>query len=232
MIKIRIFHTGTVCVFPALPFGGSEKNPLKMSPIMARKSDRLWLPVSSYLIEHPKGKVLFDCGWHREMSPNGEYDIQAQICSLGSRLLYVVNQGVVEKGQTIDEQLMESGILPSDLDYVLLSHLDCDHVNGLGLVKDAKHILVSQDELIGAQKKKCKNKIRYQSKWWSGCNLECFDWNDNEGPFGTAFDLFGDGSVKMIGIRGHSDGLCALKIKNNEGKYVLLFSNGGYATKS
>jgi len=98
MIKIKIFHTGKVCVSPALPFGGSEKNPLKMSPIMSRKSDRLWLPVSSYLIEHPKGKVLFDCGWHREMSPNGEIDKKAQIQSLGSRLLYVVNQGVVEKG--------------------------------------------------------------------------------------------------------------------------------------
>lgn len=232
MIKIRVFHTGRVCVSPALPFGGGEKNPLKMSPIMTRKIDRLWLPVSSYLIEHPKGKVLFDCGWHREMSPNGELDKMAQISSLGSRLLYVVNQGLVEKGQTVDEQLMELGVRTSDLDYVLLSHLDCDHANGLGLVKDAKHILVSRDELTGAQKKNRKNRIRYQSKWWDGCNLECFDWNDNEGPFGTAFDLFGDGSIKMIGIPGHSDGLCALKIKNDENKYVLLFSDGGYATKS
>lgn len=232
MIKIRIFHTGRVCVSPALPFGGNEKNPLKMSPIMARKNGRLWLPVSSYLIEHPKGKILFDCGWHREMSPNGEYDKKAQIRSLGSRLLYVVNQGVVEKGQTIDEQLVEIGIQPSDLDYVLLSHLDCDHVSGLELVKDAKRILVSRDEITGAQKKSRRDKIRFQSKWWGDCNVECFDWNDDEGPFETAFDLFGDGSVKMVGIRGHSEGLCALKIKNEDGKYVLLYSDGGYADKS
>lgn len=232
MIKIRIFHTGRVCVSPALPFGGNEKNPLKMSPIMARKNGRLWLPVSSYLIEHPKGKILFDCGWHREMSPNGEYDKKAQIRSLGSRLLYVVNQGVVEKGQTIDEQLMEIGIKPSDLDYVLVSHLDCDHVSGVGLVRDAKHILVSNDELAGIRKRNPKNRVRYQSKWWDGCNLQGFDWNDSEGPFETAFDLFGDGSVKMVGIRGHSEGLCALKIKNEDGKYVLLYSDGGYADKS
>ena len=36
----------------------------------------------------------------------------------------------------------------------------------------------------------------------------------------------------MIGIPGHSDGLCAVKVKNEAGKYVLLFSDGGYATKS
>jgi len=232
MIKIRVLHTGSVCVSPALPFGGNEKNPLKASPIFTRKRDRLWLPVSSYLIEHPKGLILFDCGWHRDMSPNGEFDKRAQIRSLGSKLLYVVNQGKIEKGQAIDEQLIEIGIKPSDLDYVLISHLDCDHANGVGLVKDAKNILVSKDELIGSQKKNRKNRIRYQCKWWKDCNLECFDWNDSEGPFGKAFDLFGDGSIKMIGIPGHSEGLCALKIKNEAGKYVLLFSDGGYATKS
>ena len=231
-ITIRILHTGTVCVAPSLPFGGNEKNPLKASPVFTKKKDRLWLPVSSYLIEHPKGRLLFDCGWHREMSPNGEYDRNAQIHSLGSRLLYVVNQGKQGIGQAVDEQLAELGIKPSDLDYVLLSHLDCDHVNGLGLVKDAKRILVSKDELAGSQNKSRKNRIRYQSKWWKDCALEGFDWNDMEGPFGKAFDLFGDGSVKMIGVPGHSDGLCALKIKNDDGKYVLLFSDGGYATKS
>jgi len=41
MIKIRVFHTGRVCVSPALPFGGSEKNPLKMSPIIAVNSPSL-----------------------------------------------------------------------------------------------------------------------------------------------------------------------------------------------
>lgn len=231
-ITIRIFHAGSVCVSPALPFGGENRNPLKMSPIMTKRSERLWLPVSSYLIEHPKGKVLVDCGWHRNMSPQGEYDKAAQISSLGSRALYMVNQGKLEKGQAIDEQLGELGIRPAELDYVLLSHLDCDHVNGLELVKDAKHILVSKEELIGTEKKMRKNKIRYQSKWWDGCGLNGFEWNDDEGPFGKAFDLFGDGSLKMIAIPGHSDGLCAVKVKNKEGKFVLLYSDGGYADRS
>ena len=231
-IKIRVLHTGSVCVAPALPFGGENCSLLKMSPIMVRKEDRLWLPVSSYFIEHPKGKILVDCGWHRDMSPNGEYDKNAQIRSLGSRALYMVNQGKLEKGQAVDEQLMEMGIRQADLDYVLLSHLDCDHANGIGLVKDAKHILVSKDELEGSRKPDRKSRIRYQSKWWADCGLEGFDWNDEEGPFLRAFDLFGDGSVKKIAIPGHSDGLCAVKIKNEEGKYVLLVGDGGYAPKS
>lgn len=197
-----------------------------------KKENRLWLPVSAYLIEHPKGNILVDCGWHRDMSPKGEYDKKAQIRSLGSFLLYVVNQGKIEKGAAIDEQLAEIGIKPSDLDYVLLTHLDCDHANGAGLVKDAKHIYVSNDEITCSQKKTPVNRIRYQSQWWKECNLEGFAWNDTEGPFRKAFDLFGDGSVKMINIPGHCEGLCAVKIKNQDGKYVLLFSDGGYASKS
>lgn len=231
-IKIRVFHTGWVCVSPYLPFGGDDCNILKAAGLITRKKDRLWLPVSAYLIEHPKGKILVDCGWHRSMSPNGEYDKKAQIKSLGSMLLYVVNQGKIEKGAAIDEQLAAMGIKPSDLDYVLLTHLDCDHANGLELVKAAGNILVSNDELKCSRKKAPVNRIRYQKKWWENCGIKGFEWNDDEGPYERAFDLFGDGSVKMINIPGHCDGLCAVKVKNADGKYVLLFSDGGYATKS
>jgi len=49
---------------------------------------------------------------------------------------------------------------------------------------------------------------------------------------GKSFDLFGDGSVVMVNIPGHCDGLCAVKLTNAEGKFVLLFADGGYATKS
>lgn len=231
-IKIKIFHTGWVCVSPYLPFGGDDCGIIKASGLTTKKEDRLWLPVSAYLIEHPKGKILIDCGWHRDMSPNGEYNKKAQIKSLGSPFLYMVNQGKIEKGAAIDEQLEEIGIKPADLDYVLLTHLDCDHVNGVVLVKDAKHILVANDEIRCSQKKELVCKIRFQSKWWKDCKLEGFEWNDTEGPVQKAFDLFEDGSIKMINIPGHTDGLCAVKIKNEKGKYVILFSDGGYATKS
>jgi hypothetical protein len=62
--------------------------------------------------------------------------------------------------------------------------------------------------------------------------METFDWNGTEGPVGKSYDVLGDGSLLMVNIPGHSEGLCALKIKNADGKYVLLFADGGYATKS
>ncbi len=229
MIKIHVLHTGEVRISPYLPFGGDNCNLLKASGMPPPKKDWIWLPVSVYLIEHPKGLILVDTGWHRDMSPEGVYDKAAQIKSLGSRVLYNVNQGQIPLGKAVDEQLEGMGIKPVDIDYVLLTHLDCDHANGLRAVKDAKHILVAAEELECARK---NGFIRYKKKWWEGVDMHTIEWNGTEGPAGKSFDLFGDGSVKMINIPGHCDGLCAVKITREDGKYVLLFSDGGYATKS
>ena len=231
-IKIHVFHTGMVCVAPELPFGGEHCNPIKASGVFGKKGDRLWLPVSAYFIECKHGNILFDCGWHRNMSPNGKFDKSAQIKSLGGLALYKTNQGVLPQGEAINEQLLQLGIKDEDLDLILLSHLDCDHANGLKLVGNAKRILVSKEELTFAKNGSLINKIRYDNDWWSETKLEGFEWNGTDGPAQKSYDVFGDGSLTMVNIPGHSEGLCALKIMNEDGKYVLLFSDGGYAKKS
>lgn len=231
-IKIHILHTGDVRVSPYLPFGGDKCSILNASGMTTPKSKWIWLPVCCYYIETPKGKFLFDTGWHRDMSPDGVYDKRAQIRSLGSRLLYNVNQGVLPKGDAVDEQLAAMGVRPSDLDYVQLSHMDCDHANGLKLVAESKNILVSRAEMDGTKRCDFQTKIRFQKRWWNGTKLRTFDWNGTEGPVGKSYDVLGDGSLMMVNIPGHSAGLCALKITNADGKFVLLFADGGYATKS
>lgn len=81
-IKIHVLRTGEVRVSPYLPFGGDDCSIIKASGITTLKSKWIWLPVFSFLIEHPKGLVLFDTGWHREMSPDGVYDKKMQRQSL------------------------------------------------------------------------------------------------------------------------------------------------------
>ena len=111
MMKVHVLHTGEVRVSPYLPFGGDRStkgrlfskncNLLKASGMTTPKEDWIWLPVSVYLIEHPKGLILVDTGWHRDMSPEGVYDKAAQIKSLGSRVLYNVNQGQIPLGEAL-----------------------------------------------------------------------------------------------------------------------------------
>lgn len=227
--KIHVLQTGKVRIEPELAFGGDHCSLAKASGFTLKRSPRIWLPVSVFLVEAPQGLLLLDTGWDRSMSPAGVFDKRAQIDSLGSKILYHVNQGVVPEGQTASEQLQRLGIRPNDLDYVIISHLDCDHANGLRQFKQAKHIMVARTELQYAEK---HHWFRFKRQWWQGIKLDLYPWNDEKGPFHRSYDLFGNGSVELINLPGHTDGLIATKITNSQGKFFLYYADGGYGVKS
>ena len=228
-IRIHVLHTGQVCVSPGLPFKDTKKNPhpLQLTAITPYGRKRIWLPISAYLIEHPRGLLLFDTGRGREISPHGVYDRIAQIRHMGL-VHFLLNQGILPPGESVSEQLAERGIRPQDLDYVILSHLHTDHASGLECVKQAKKIMVSEEELGDTK----KYAVRYARSMWKNISFTPFAFSDTgSGPVGRSFDLFGDGSIELIQMPGHTSGLTAMKVQR-EGKYVLLFADGGYAEKS
>lgn len=142
----------------------------------------------------------------------------------------LISAGRLPEGQSAKEQLLRLGYMPSDLDYVVLSHLDVDHVSGLRDVSEAKNLLVSRPELEAASR--LKNRIRYWPDLWKGLPLQPFDFSDTGiGPFGKSYDLFDDGSVQLVDIAGHTQGLCGMLVSKG-GKYVLMFADGGYSSRS
>lgn len=227
-IKIHMMHCGRVRVSPSLPFGGG--NIIKASGLFLPKKDKIWLPVTCVYIEHPKAKILVDTGWNRLMSAAGVLDNKAQATQLG-RMLVRISEGYVEKGMTASEQLARLGIKPEDLDFVVLSHLDCDHVGGLRELVGAKHIMTSEDEIASATTW-FESHTRYTRSLWESTGITAFQYlNSGLGPVGESYDLLGDGSVQLVHIPGHSKGLFATLVSNN-GKRVMYFSDGGYATRS
>lgn len=226
-LKLYILVCGQVFTSPYLPFNPHHVGLLKVAGFGVPKEELVYSPVMAYYIEHPKGNLLVDAGWNRRISPNGTLDKKAQIAELGY-LLYRCNKGYLPEGKAVHEQLATYGIKPSDLDYVILTHLDCDHACGVDQVAGAKHIMVSQAEWKAAK----RNIFRYKKRWWNQVKLETFTWNDTQGPFGRSFDLFGDGSVELIHLPGHAKGQVAVKITNTDGRYVLLTADGAYSTKS
>ena len=120
-------------------------------------------PVSCYLIEGTHGLILIDSGWGSvNRSRAGRFaNLRQQCC---------VNRAVLPQGQAIDEQLEERGIRPRDLDLVLLSHLHCDHADGLHHLKEAPRILVSAPELRAAS----RDRLRYLPHEWSDTGIDAF----------------------------------------------------------
>lgn len=218
MVKIHILHTGTVCVDIGVPL--QQKNPIAKTGFFRSKKNRVWLPVSAYLIEHPKGLILFDTGWNTEV----------RNVKIKRKCFLPVSYGELPQGQAINEQLATLGYQPSDLDYVFFSHMDTDHTGGLQLVKEAKRIMVSEQEWQAVQKSRYF--YRYNKKHWKGIEIETFSYTqDGTGPFGKSFDVFGDGSVKLVSTAGHSYGLSTMLIQN-DGKFVALIGDTGYMAQS
>lgn len=219
-IKIHILHTGLVKVDKGLPFHDDYRNPLAFTGLFRSHKNQILLPVSSYLIEHPKGLVLLDTGWNDlvRKSQWAELGLQVQI-----------NKAYLPAGWSIKEQLTELGYSDTDLDVVLLSHLHSDHASGLPLVKNAKQFLVSEEELQAGR----KDRLRYIPKMWKDVELTPFHYEKSHlGPFHRSFDLFNDGSIQMIWTPGHSQGLSATLITGADGKSILLASDVGYAQSS
>ncbi|MCK9301862.1 MAG: N-acyl homoserine lactonase family protein [Bacteroidales bacterium] len=222
-IKVHVLHCGQVKVDIGTPFRQKTLNSLAFAGIMRSEKHQVVLPVSAYLIEHPKGLILVDAGWHTDVR-NGK---QAFIKKNG-RLIYKASKPILPEGQAINEQLDSLGFCPEDIDYVIITHLDIDHASGLDLVKNAKNILVNDEEWKAAN----KPGFRYNSIWWKDVNVSTFHFQPSAiGPQDLAYDLFGDGTVLLVSTIGHSKGLTSVLVQHNE-QSVLLCSDVAYAQKS
>lgn len=220
-IKIHILHCGRVRVDRSLPFREKTLHPAPYTGFFRKPEYQIWLPVSAYLVEHPKGLVLIDTGWHTDVREDQKKHL--------GWFHYSINKAELPEGQAIHEQLEQRGIKTRDLDHVILSHLHSDHASGLKLVRDAKKILVSELEWTSANG---NQKIRYVPSMWEEVNVGTYAFNQSDlGPRHSSFDLFQDGSVQFIHTPGHTTGIASTMIQRNN-KFVLLFADVGYARKS
>ena len=99
------------------------------------------IPVSAYYIEHADGNILFDTGCHPNWGgPNGRWPVDG---------LQELFPHVGGEECMLPARLDMMGIGPDDVDYVVLSHLHCDHAGCVEYFRKSK-IIVHEDEFAGA----------------------------------------------------------------------------------
>ncbi len=151
------------------------------------------IPIPFYLIEHPKGNVLFDTGL--------AYDtIDKKVEYFGDAIVAVFDPIVTEE-QWCANALQKVNCKPEDIKYVILSHLHADHAGCVGDFPNAKYI-VQRDELHQAYVHDYYMKASYTRKDFDkNVNwLLLNGWRDDK------LDLFNDGSIIIYFTPGHSPG--------------------------
>lgn len=217
-IQVYVFHTGKVRVDRAIPL--HEKNPLAIIGIFRSKKKQMILPVSAYLIKHPKGNVLIDTGWDTKYAD----EKPKQLFGMVNR----ISSPIIEENEGIDSKLKSIGLTAAEISHIFISHMDFDHTSGLRLLKGVADIRTSKEEWTACN----KPSLRYVDTWTGICNVETFDYSYNGiGPVGRSYDVFSDGTVLLVHTPGHSRGLFSVMIKGADG-YIILGNDAAYLPES
>ena len=91
-----------------------------------------WLPILTWVIEHPEGVIVIDTG---ETSRVVEPDFFN--CDPGSNFVFRrILRFLVRPEEEIGAQMQGLGIAPESVRWVVQTHLHCDHAGGLDAVGD------------------------------------------------------------------------------------------------
>ena len=168
---------------------------------------RLTAPVSSYLIVHPKGRVLFDTGVHCDA-------ITDPVGRLGERRakIFTVRSQV---GEDVVNQLTRLGLTPRDIMYVINSHFHFDHCGGNEFFPQAT-FLVQKREMERAR----GSDTPYDPRDFD----HPLDYQLVEGEY----DVFGDGQMILIPSCGHTPGHQSLWVRESKARQLVFTADACY----
>ena len=162
------------------------------------------VPVPVFLVEHPKGRALFDTGLH----PDCRHDPAGR---LGERLTSLFRIGLGE-GEEISARLESIDRDPGQIDLLINSHFHFDHCGGNALIPNAT-LLVQRREWDAGMDPDAAEK--------RGFNPRDFDLGHSLRLIDGEHDVFGDGSVVCLPTHGHTPGHQSLRVRTDGGDIVL-----------
>ena len=181
-LKLYILYTGCI----TLPKG-------HMTPGTEDAGEIITFPAYCYLIDHPNGKVLLDCG----MNHGGP--------------------AAVRDEDIVVNRLAEIGITPDDIKYVVLSHMHIDHAAYMTSFPNATFVVRKEELKTAWWPEECEKGYCYPD-YKDTRDYDYIQLLDEEN-----FDLFMDGSVVLIDTKGHTRGHQSVLLDLEEtGKVCLV----------
>jgi len=183
-------------------------------------SGKFTIPVAFFLIRHPKGDVLFDCGNNDKIITDPDY------WGPFVKALDPVRTPAV----AIDTQLSKINVTPADVKYVVLGHFHVDHAGNVGKFPDATFVY-QRDEI--------KNAFWPAPGYATFFITQDFGWMRNSvgGPMANKvkaieldgdLDLFGDHSIEIHRTVSHTPGSQMVIVRLPHHGTVVLTSDAVY----
>jgi len=172
--------------------------------MMVGDEGEITFPVPAYLIEHPKGRVLFDTGLHPGLRRGPEK-------RFGARRAAMFKLDFPD-GAEVSARLEAIGRDPARIDFIVSSHLHFDHVGGNALVPNATLVVQRREWEAGRAPDAIERHGFFGIDFDLGHKLRLID---------GEHDLFGDGTVVCLPTHGHTPGHQSLKLRTASGEIVL-----------
>ncbi|MDR3467904.1 MAG: N-acyl homoserine lactonase family protein [Xanthobacteraceae bacterium] len=180
-------------------------------------NDRIKVPVSFYVIKHPKGVVLFETGNNDRIITDPTY--------WGPFI-----QGIQPDRNpevAIDLQLAKIGLKPNDINYVIISHLHLDHAGNVSKFPNAT-LVYQRDEVVNAFWPKPGTAGSYITGDFEALRAPLGAPNASRQPvieLDGDLDLFGDGSIYLHRAAGHTPGTQLALVRLPKTGLVILTSD-------
>ena len=164
---------------------------------------RLRVPIPSYLVEHPRGRLLFDTGLHPTLPADPEARIGA-----AARIFEVE----LAAGEDVAGRLEALEVDPAAVDWVVNSHLHFDHAGGNRCLPNAR-VLLQREEWAAAR----------DADGIAANHYHPLDYDTGQEVVTVAgeHDVFDDGSVVCVPTPGHTPGHQSLRVRLAGGDAVL-----------
>jgi N-acyl homoserine lactone hydrolase len=182
-----------------------------------KKEDWLKVPVPAFLVEHPGvGPILIDTGFHPSVAAKPQ-------ANLGRLSQFTFRDIQMKPEQAVSAQLREREIEPSEVKVVLMTHLHIDHASAISefpastfMVSAAEwEAASSHGQLHGYVKRQFDHGFDYRLLDFEGADTESFS------GFARSFDVFGDGSVRLVFTPGHTAGHMSVVAQTTHGEVLL-----------
>lgn len=218
-MRIHAIQTGTVAV---------KKSQIQakghgLARNIAVFTDPDWtepLPIFAWLIEHPEGLILVDTGETSRTAQRGYFPSWHPYFRIAVR-------SQVEPDDEVGPKIQALGFMPSDVRWVVMTHLHTDHAGGLGHFPKSE-ILVSRSEFSAASGTLGKLRGYLPQHWPSWFSPRLVDIPaDAFGPFPESLPLTNEGDVVLVSTPGHSAGHMSVAVVETE-QTILLAGDLSY----